>query len=44
MRRPAARRKVVSRTILFNLCGHGYFDMPAYTDYFACELTDQHYD
>ncbi|MCP3931275.1 MAG: TrpB-like pyridoxal phosphate-dependent enzyme [Bacteroidetes bacterium] len=24
----------VSKTILFNLCGHGYFDMKAYQDYF----------
>ena len=33
-----------SRTILFNLCGHGHFDMQAYTDYFAGKLVDQHYD
>ena len=32
------------RTILFNLCGHGHFDMQAYTDYFAGKLTDQEYD
>jgi tryptophan synthase beta chain len=32
------------RTILFNLCGHGHFDMQAYTDYFAGKLTDQTYD
>ncbi len=32
------------RTILFNLCGHGHFDMQAYTDYFAGDLTDQSYD
>ncbi|WP_242130647.1 TrpB-like pyridoxal phosphate-dependent enzyme [Aestuariivivens marinum] len=25
----------VSRTILFNLCGHGNFDMKAYDDYFS---------
>ncbi|WP_223548873.1 TrpB-like pyridoxal phosphate-dependent enzyme [Aestuariivivens sp. NBU2969] len=25
----------VSRTILFNLCGHGNFDMKAYEDYFS---------
>lgn len=25
----------VSRTILFNMCGHGNFDMKAYEDYFA---------
>ena len=29
----------VSRTILFNLCGHGNFDMKAYEDYFAGKLT-----
>jgi tryptophan synthase beta chain len=33
-----------SRTILFNLCGHGHFDMQAYMDYFAGKLTDQTYD
>ena len=24
-----------AETILFNLCGHGHFDMQAYIDYFA---------
>jgi tryptophan synthase beta chain len=33
-----------SRTILFNLCGHGHFDMQAYTDYFAGKLTDRSYE
>jgi len=33
-----------SKTILFNLCGHGHFDMQAYTDYFAGKLKDLHYD
>ena len=33
-----------SETILFNLCGHGHFDMQAYTDYFAGTLVDQPYD
>ena len=33
-----------SRTILFNLCGHGHFDMQAYTDYFAGKLEDRTYD
>ncbi len=33
-----------SRTILFNLCGHGHFDMQAYTDYFAGKLTDKSYE
>ena len=29
--------------ILFNLCGHGHFDMAAYSDYFAGKLNDQSY-
>jgi len=29
-----------SKTILFNLCGHGYFDMSAYQAYFNGELKD----
>ena len=29
-----------SRTILFNLCGHGNFDMKAYEDYFAGKIVD----
>jgi tryptophan synthase beta chain len=33
-----------SKTILFNLCGHGNFDMGAYSDYFAGKLVDQPYD
>ena len=33
-----------SETILFNLCGHGHFDMQAYTDYFAGNLVDNTYD
>jgi tryptophan synthase beta chain len=28
------------RTILFNLSGHGHFDMAAYDNYFAGELED----
>lgn len=28
----------VSRTILFNMCGHGNFDMKAYEDYFAGKI------
>ncbi len=34
----------VSRAILFNLCGHGHFDMQAYIDYYAGKLVDQPYD
>ncbi|MBI1398344.1 MAG: TrpB-like pyridoxal phosphate-dependent enzyme [Betaproteobacteria bacterium] len=38
------REEGVSRTILFNLCGHGHFDMQAYMDYFGGRLVDQDYD
>ena len=31
------------RVILFNLCGHGHFDMSAYNAYFANELSDYDY-
>jgi len=34
----------VGRTILFNLCGHGHFDMAAYSEYFSGKLEDRHYD
>jgi tryptophan synthase beta chain len=34
----------VERTILFNLCGHGHFDMQAYIDFFAGSLEDREYD
>jgi tryptophan synthase beta chain len=33
-----------AQTILFNLSGHGHFDMQAYTDYFAGKLEDRAYD
>jgi len=33
-----------SRAILFNLCGHGHFDMQAYIDYFGGNLKDIEYD
>ncbi|MBD2778400.1 TrpB-like pyridoxal phosphate-dependent enzyme [Iningainema tapete] len=33
----------VSKTILFNLCGHGHFDMQAYIDYQAGSLHDTEY-
>ncbi len=33
-----------SEVILFNLCGHGHFDMSAYSAYFAGKLVDQPYD
>lgn len=33
----------ISRTILFNLCGHGHFDMQSYIDYHAGRLQDSEY-
>ncbi len=33
-----------AKTILFNLCGHGHFDMSAYKDYFSGSLRDEEYD
>lgn len=38
------KREGRAETILFNLCGHGHFDMAAYSDYFAGKLTDVSYD
>ena len=38
------REEGTSRAILFNLCGHGHFDMQAYIDYFAGKLKDVDYD
>ena len=38
------REDGVSRAILFNLCGHGHFDMQAYIDYFGGKLKDLDYD
>jgi tryptophan synthase beta chain len=35
-----AREEGVSKTILFNLCGHGNFDMAAYDDYLSGRMTD----
>ena len=34
----------IPRTILFNLCGHGHFDMQAYIDFQAGKLEDRGYD
>ncbi len=33
-----------SKSILFNLCGHGHFDMQAYMDYFSGELAEDSFD
>ena len=37
-------KKMVKKTILFNLCGHGHFDMQAYGDYFNNKLSDDKYN
>ncbi len=38
-----AKQEGKERTILFNLSGHGHFDMAAYEKYFSGELTDYEY-
>jgi tryptophan synthase beta chain len=38
------KQEGTARTILFNLSGHGHFDMQAYADYFAGKLEDRDYD
>jgi len=35
-----AKEEGTKKTILFNLSGHGYFDMSAYEDFFAGKLVD----
>jgi tryptophan synthase beta chain len=37
------KREGRSEVILFNLCGHGHFDMAAYSDYFSNKLKDLTY-
>jgi tryptophan synthase beta chain len=39
----AAKEAGEKRVILFNLCGHGHFDMAAYEGYLAGKLTDYEY-
>ena len=39
-----AREEGSEKTILFNLSGHGHFDMQAYTDFYAGKLEDRDYD
>jgi tryptophan synthase beta chain len=39
-----AKRDGTSPVILFGLCGHGHFDMQAYTDYSSGNLKDLSYD
>ena len=41
--RCAAARRAVSQAILFNLCGHGHFDMQAYIDYCRRQARDHAY-
>jgi tryptophan synthase beta chain len=38
------KQEGTARTILFNLCGHGNFDMQAYRDYLDGKLVDLEYD
>jgi tryptophan synthase beta chain len=40
----AAREAGEERVILFNLCGHGHFDMAAYDDYLAGRLPEVEFD
>lgn len=35
------REEGTSKTILFNLCGHGYFDMSAFDTYLSGKLTEE---
>ncbi len=37
-----AKEEGVSKTILFNLSGHGYFDMSSYEAYFSGKLVEHH--
>ena len=41
--RRSRREAGEERVILFNLCGHGHFDMQAYNDYAAGKLVDHAY-
>lgn len=38
-----AKQEGKAKVIVFNLCGHGHFDMGAYDDYFAGKLPDFEY-
>jgi len=40
----AARQDGEARVIVFNLSGHGFFDMGAYDQYLAGELVDVEYE
>ena len=41
---PALQAHGRAETILFNLSGHGHFDMAAYIEYFSGKLQDVSYD
>jgi tryptophan synthase beta chain len=38
-----AKKEGTQKTILFNMCGHGFVDMKAYEDYFSGVLTDHEF-
>ncbi len=38
-----AKEEGVAKTILFNLCGHGFVDMQAYADYFEGKLQNHYF-
>ena len=38
------KEKGETKTILFNLCGHGHFDMKAYGDFFEGNLAEDKFD
>jgi tryptophan synthase beta chain len=38
-----AKFEGTQKTILFNMCGHGFVDMQAYADYFEGKLSDHHF-
>ena len=40
----SCKREGVAETILFNLTGHGHFDMVAYKDYFSGKTEEKNYD
>ena len=37
------KKEGVEKTILFNLCGHGHFDMQAYINFFSGNLKEMSY-
>jgi predicted alternative tryptophan synthase beta-subunit len=39
----ACKKSGEGKTILFNLSGHGHFDMASYDKYFSGQLEDYHY-